>query len=256
MKSIARWLAALAVVVFAGCASVDRDSVYQVSTLHALLEGVYDGETPVAELLTRGDLGIGTFNALDGEMVYADGVVYQVTADGKVHVVPPHVKTPFACVTFFEADTSLALAEGTDYEGFKAQLDKQLPTLNLPYAIRMEGTFSHVKTRSVPAQTKPYPRLVEVTKHQPTFEFNDVEGVIVGFRLPEYMNGINVPGYHVHFLTADRKGGGHVLEFTVKAATVEVDTTPRLALVLPESGGFAAADLSSDKAGEVDAIEK
>ena len=83
------------------------------------------------------------------------------------------------------------------------------------YAVMIQGEFSYVKTRSVPAQEKPYPPLAEVTKNQPTFEFTDVTGTMVGFRCPPYVTGINVPGYHLHFLTDDRTAGGHLLEFTV-----------------------------------------
>jgi len=242
----------------AGCSalSADRETVYQVSTLHALLEGVYDGGTTLTQLRTRGDFGIGTFNALDGEMVLCDGTFYQVKADGIAYRPADTTKTPFACVTFFDQDMQMALPAGMEAPAFQKYLDARLPTLNLPCAIRITGAFAYMKTRSVPAQRKPYPRLVEVVKHQPTFEFHHVKGTVVGFRLPKYMDGINVPGYHLHFVNAAGNAGGHILAFTIADAIVEVDISPDIFLRLPHGKSFAAADLSLNKAGEVKRVEK
>ena len=179
-----------------------------------------------------------------------------MTASGKVDPVSDNARTPFACVTFFDADQSIALPEGMDFEQFKEYLDARLPTTNLPYAIRITGRFSYVKTRSVPAQTKPYPRLAEVVETQPTFEFRNLSGVIAGFRLPQYMGGINLPGYHVHFLNEDASGGGHLQEFVVGTATAEVDSTPRLMLVLPERGAFCDKDLPAGSVKEAEQVER
>nr|HPL94254.1 acetolactate decarboxylase [Paludibacteraceae bacterium] len=74
----------------------DTDVLFQTSTINALLEGVYDGEVKCGELKHYGDFGIGTFQALDGEMIFVDGTIYQVKADGKVYNVADTVKTPFA----------------------------------------------------------------------------------------------------------------------------------------------------------------
>ncbi len=72
----------LVLLTLTGCSAArnGRDTLYQVSTLSALLEGVYDGETTFAELKPHGDFGIGTFNALDGEMICVDGHTYQASA--------------------------------------------------------------------------------------------------------------------------------------------------------------------------------
>jgi acetolactate decarboxylase len=127
-----------------------------------------------------------------------------------------------------------------------------LPSLNVPYAIKITGVFTTLQTRSVPKQTKPYPPLAQVVKTQSTFDFSNVTGVMVGFRLPTYMSGVGAVGYHLHFLTADRKAGGHVLKCQVQRVTVEIDTTSELNMVLPNDPAFYQVDLStgSPKAGE------
>ena len=227
----------------------DKDDVlFQTSTLNALMEGVYDGDMTFGELRAHGDFGIGTFDALDGEMVEIDRQVYQIKADGIAHRVDDTtMKSPFAVVTFFEPDQTASLDKAMDCVQLEEFLDSLLPTKNIPYALRIEGAFAYLKTRSVPRQTEPYPPLVEVLENQPIFEFQNVTGVMVGFRLPGYMEGVNAPGYHFHFLTEDRTAGGHVLECQSQNVTIGIDYTDEWYVVLPEGGAFYEVDFTSQR---------
>jgi len=247
----------LAIVTF-GCSHVqeNNDVLFQTSTINALLEGIYDGEITYQELAQHGDFGIGTFNALDGEMIALDGEFHQIKADGVVYPVDSSMKTPFAVVTSFEPDRTVTLDKAVDYEQLEQYLDSLLPTKNIFYAIKITGEFEYIKTRSVPVQEKPYPKLVEVAKNQPTFEFSNVEGIMVGFRCPVYVEGINVPGYHMHFITRDRTSGGHLLECRMRDVKIEIDNTSAFYMVLPETGGFREVNLSGDKQAELEKVEK
>lgn len=236
--------------------SAERDTLVQVATIDALLGGLYDGVATVGSLKGEGDLGLGTFDALDGEMVVVDGEIFRVRSDGRALPVPDRETTPFAAVTFFNPDRELPVPPGTDLKSFTALADAAEPSANLFYAFRLEGRFRTMHTRSVPRQEKPYRPLVEVVKNQSVFDFTDVEGVVVGFYCPPFVKGINVPGYHLHFLTADRTAGGHVLDFTVDEATLKIDTINRFVLQLPEGGAFAAADLHRDRKTELERVEK
>ena len=110
---------------------------------------------------------------------------------------------------------------------------------------------------SVPAQKKPYPPLVEVTQNQPIFEFNDLEGTMVGFRCPSYVAGVNVPGYHLHFLTKSKDSGGHVLEFEIVEAVASIDYTSEFLMILPsDESDFYKLDLTQDKQKELEKVEK
>jgi len=247
------WLMAiLAAALAAGCAErAERDVLFQTATLGALVEGVYDGNLAIGELKKHGDLGLGTFDALDGELVMLDGRVYRIGADGKAEEVADEETTPFATVTFFEADHTGSLEGLFDLARVEEMLDKVLPTKNIPYAVRIEGTFARVKTRSIPKQAKPYPRLAEVAAKQPTFEFKNVRGTLVGFRCPPYAKGLNLPGWHLHFLTADRTAGGHVLELVTEKVYFALDYTPAIRVALPASAAFYEADLASDKTADL-----
>jgi len=234
-----------------------RETLVQVSTIDAILNGAYDGVVDFAVLKDYGDFGIGTFDRLDGEMLGFDGNFYQVRADGIAYPVSDSMATPFACVTFFDTDYEEELPEGFDYEQTQELLDDNLPTGNIFYAIKIEGNFSYMKTRSVPGQQKPYPPLVEVTKHQPIFEFTNVDGTVVGFRCPAYVAGVNIPGYHLHFLTDGNNAGGHVLEFQITNAVAYVDYTSEFFMILPGDGSdFYELDLTQDKQEELEEAEK
>jgi len=97
--------------------------------------------------------------AFDGEMVGFDGDFYQVKADGIAYPVTDSMRTPFASVTFFDVDYEESLPKGIDYKQLQDSMSLILPTRNIFYALRIEGTFSYMKTRSVPVQQKPYPPL-------------------------------------------------------------------------------------------------
>jgi len=56
--------------------------IFQTSTLDAMLDGRYDGDVTFAELRERGDLGLGTLDALDGEMIGVDGEFFSAATDG------------------------------------------------------------------------------------------------------------------------------------------------------------------------------
>lgn len=237
-------------------AMAQRDTLLQVSTIDALLSGLYDGTTTIGALQAGGDFGIGTFDGLNGEMVLVDGNVFRVRSDGVAELVAPDETTPFAAVTWFEEDRRIKVPAGMDFSAFKQWLDDRLPSLNQFYALRIEGRFLAMKTRSVPRQHKPYPPLAEVAKHQPEFEFSHVEGVVVGFRSPAFVKGIGVPGYHLHFLTADRKAGGHILAFTVDKAQLRIDQTDAFLLRLPQTADFSGVDLRRDRSAELHRVEQ
>lgn len=234
-----------------------RETLVQVSTIDALMMGSYDGIMSLATLRKYGDFGIGTFASLDGEMIETNGDFYQVRADGKAYTISSSNRTPFACVTFFDTDREERLPQGLDYPQLQQYLDQKLPTVNIFYAIKIDGTFSYVKTRSVPPQVKPYPPLAEVTRNQPVFEFQNIEGTIIGFRCPSYITGVNVAGYHLHFITKNKDAGGHILEFKVLNATAFVDNTSKFLMFLPgQDTDFYKLDLTQQKQDELEKVEK
>lgn len=239
-----------------GSTDFGDDVLYQVSTINALLQSVYDGVESFEELKKHGDFGIGTFDALEGEMLALDGDYYQIKADGIAYPVSNDMTTPFATVTSFETDKNFKSEVPMNCTELEKYLDENLPSKNLFYAIRIDGVFPYMKTRSVPKQEKPYPKLVDVTATQSVFEFENVNGTIVGFKTPDYVKGINVPGYHLHFITEDRTAGGHVLDFDLKNGDINIDITTEFFMELPAMGDFYEVNLSQDLQSEIKIVEK
>ena len=233
----------------------DNDKTFQTSTLNALMEGASTGDMTMTELKTHGDFGLGTFDGLDGEMIELDGKVFQVKADGHAYPVEDSVRTPFATVSFFRADETARLGRRCDQTEMLAAVAKLLPSENIFHAVRIEGRFEYVKARAVAKQDKSV-GLEAAAREQPIFEFRDVEGTIVGFFTPDYLRGVNVPGYHLHFITADRSAGGHMLDCIASDVTIKIHHTPEFELGTPGTEEFLKADLSRDHTAAIAKIER
>jgi acetolactate decarboxylase len=222
-------------VINSGCLKKDKDIIFQVSTITTLLDGGYDGVLSFRDLKKQGDFGIGTFNALDGEMIAVDGEFYQIKSDGNVYSVAADVLTPFAIVTDFTADKTLEINEVVTLQKLKEILDKNLKDKNIFYAIKILGEFTLIKTRSVPRQEKPFKPLVDIVKNQPVFEYKNIKGTLVGFWCPLFIKGVNVPSYHFHFISEDKKVGGHLLDLEIKKVVINIDETSDFFMKLPEN---------------------
>ncbi len=184
-------------------------------------------------------------NALDGEMIVLDGVAYRLDGDGNASVASNKALTPYAAVINFEPAVIRSLDTETQKDALEAQLDALAEARNLFYAVRFTGNIKHIKYRNVLRQEKPYKPLLEVVKTQAEFELNTAEGTILGFRCPDYAVGIVVPGYHLHFFSADLSKGGHVLNYTLNSGRIEIDHTSSLHIELPETRSFSDANLSA-----------
>ena len=194
--------------------------LFQVSTIAALKQGKYDGRLSFGELRKHGDFGIGTLNGLNGEMVAVGGQFYQVTIDGRVHRIGDGEKTPFALVLFFDHAKAVALDGKLNMKSLEETLDRQLPSLDRIWAIRLKGLFPNLTVRSVAEQHRPYPPLEKALEGQREFRLENSSGTLVGFRFPRFMAGVNVSGYHFHYIDREGHRGGHVLDF--------IATNPRL----------------------------
>ena len=263
-KRFARWMLACSLALFgAGLAGgtvqafAPIDAIYQVSVINALLEGVFTGVTPVATLKEYGDFGLGTVHAVDGEMVADGGAFYRVAVDGRAYPLDDGELTPFAAVTFFRPERVLETDRPmTDVE-LGEYLLEAVGTTSVPFAVRITGEFAYLRTRSAPAQERPYPRLADVIAKQTEFEFRDVQATVVGFWTPGYLDGVNVAGFHFHALTQGASGGGHVLAFESRNLRIELDEKDALLLVLPtRDADFRRLDLSEQVEGELNRLER
>lgn len=233
----------------------DPHVLFQASTIGALLDGAFDGDLSFAELAEHGDLGLGTLNGLDGEMIALDGEFFRADVDGWIHRVPPEARTPFAVVTRFEAEVDERLEGDLSHDELLARLDALVPAATSSCAIRLDGRFGLVRARSVPAQTPPYRALTEVVADQHVFDLEDVSGTMLGFRFPVYAEGIEVGGYHLHFISEDRARGGHVLDSRSGGLRARLDPSNDLHVELPPRIDLADPDLAAQTHAAVLRVE-
>lgn len=229
--------------------------LYLCAPVNALVEGIYEERVPLSQIREHGDFGLGVFDDLDGEMVVLDGQIYRITAEGVVEQVHEQASTPFACVTFYSPHHIEELKTELSYETFTERLEKLLPSRNVFYAIRVEGRFGVMRVRSLPRQQN-YRPLVEVAKEQSVFTFTDIAGCLAGFFTPAFFSSLNVPGFHLHFLSTDRRHGGHVLECRPSRVSVGVQLLSTLELALPLSLDYLTRDFSRNTEQDLEKTEK
>jgi len=229
---------------------IPAHTLYQVSTATALVEGIYEGAVRIGTLRQHGDLGLGTFEELDGEMAILDGRFYQVRCDGSVREVGDDVLTPFAVITRFNPETEVVLEQCPDLRGMTERFDTLRDSDNIFYAVRVKGHFEYVHTRAMCRTHEGIP-LIQAAAVQPEFEFRNVSGTLVGFWTPEYARTLNVPGYHFHFLSDDKKCGGHLLQCTGADLRLEIQREGTYQIALPETEDFLKADLRRDPSADL-----
>ena len=166
-------------------------------------------------------------------MVALDGRFYRADSDGRTAEIESEALTPFAVVVPFAPAVELSLEAPLDQSALLAALDRALPEDVAACALRVDGDFERVRARSIPRQRPPYRPLTEVIAEQHVFELYDVRGTLVGFRFPEYSGDVEVSGFHLHFISDDRRRGGHVLDFRTRAVTAWLDPSTDLHLELP-----------------------
>ncbi|WP_018663891.1 acetolactate decarboxylase [Heyndrickxia acidiproducens] len=235
-------------------ATRSMNEVYQLSTMTSLLDGVYESDMTFAKLKKFGDFGIGTFNHLDGELIAFDNQFYQLKS-GTAKLVEPDDKSPFCSLTHFTTDITYKV----DGPVTRVELENLIKDLvhseNLFYAIRVDGVFKDMKTRTVSYQDHPVP-MTEAVKSQPVYSFQNIKGTLAGFWTPMFVQGIAVGGFHLHFIDDARTGGGHVFDYVLDYGTIQISKKTNMNLELPETEAFLNANLSrSDLADELEKTE-
>ncbi len=243
----------------AGKAAADnRETVYQVALLQSLTQGYYDGIIKVSELKKHGDTGIGTFEGVNGEMIVLDGKVYQALGDGTVKEADDNETVPFSNVTFFDKDLTAPLSQMNDINSLKEALTKTVNEngKNLFYMVKINGTFEKMNVRSELKQEKPYKSLDKaLATDQREFNYENIKGTIVALYCPDYMGGLNTPGWHFHFISDDKTKGGHILELAFSSAEAEFDATRDFDMYLSDNSEFQGMELAKDVSDAIKKVE-
>jgi len=230
------------------------NSLYVSSPVNALVQGILREDKTLLQVLGHGNFGLGTFNDLDGEMVLVDGVFYQLRSDGSALIPNLDIGTPYACVNHFNPVKSFDAPKNGTYSDLQKVIAESMLSNNLIYAIRVEGAFTKIRARSVPKQDA-YRPLVDVADDQKAFNYEHISGQLVGFWTPDFMHSISVPGFHLHFLSADKTHGGHLLGLIIEDAKVWLQPLDQLSLDLPHTIEYLHANLDQDNSADLNKAE-
>ena len=229
----------------------------QASTLNALMLGNFDTTILVRDFLSEADTGIGTYTGLDGEAIFENGVAYKATADGGVSIMKPEDGVAFGTVARF--DSMLPEHEAKSFENIEELKELLKPYTdenpNIFYMLVMSGSFDLMHVRSCYVCEKPYPTLSEAASHQKEFKYENVKGKVIAVYCPPYVEGMNLPGWHFHFLSEDKTKGGHILGLSGNGLKYRIEPISEWEVILPENAEFAKLDLCEDLSAKTAAVE-
>ncbi|TDQ23877.1 acetolactate decarboxylase [Tenacibaculum caenipelagi] len=232
------------------------NNLYNYGIIDGFVGGLYRGTLPIKNLKLKGDFGIGAPDMLNGEMTLINGKAYQTKSTGETTELDNSHLTSFASVTFFKSDTSFIQTSLTDKNNLLSTIKNVLPSSNKMYAIKISGTFDYMKTRAFsPVEKEPFPKLTNMLNQQHFFEYKNTEGTLVGFLLPNYLDGINVSGFHFHFLSKNTKQGGHTLDFKGNNLKIEIAVLKTFEMDTPNNSDFQNFEFQKSEKAELKIVE-
>ncbi len=238
----------------------DNGKYYQVSTLQALALGFSKSVITVEELLQHGDMGLGTFEDVDGEMIVLDGRCYRAKNNGDVVFAEDDRGVPFASVCCFHAQRIETLGEMSSIEQLKSWLTLKIEEdcgLNSRNAVRIDGEFSMVDARSESGTKAHHVTLKDaLSVTQKAFRFENIKGSLVCVYYPDYMDGINAAGWHLHFLSDDKKHGGHVFDIVLKQGNASICRITSVEVRIPDTPAFDTYTLKGVSKDEIKSVEQ
>ena len=207
--------------------------LFQHGSIGTLMTGLFEGSLSINELLKHGDMGIGTFDELNGELIVLDGKAYQSRQDGIFSIASDHQKVAYALVGSFQEDETITFNNKLSASEVKEKILTHLDSRNTFSMFRIDGEFENVHVRTVIKQEKPYPRLINATKDQLEFNIDKCKGTIVGFYIPELYLGVSGSGFHLHFINDEKNLGGHLLNFTLNYGKIKCQVAENIDLHFP-----------------------
>ena len=239
---------------------MNNSKMYQISTLQALALGYTKSVITVEELVKHGNTGLGTFEGVDGEMIVLDGSCYQAKADGSVVQAPDDKGVPFCAVSQIYDDNSFDVENVDSINEIKKILDVTIDdnfSLNSMHMARIDGVFNKVMARSETGKRTRHVDLKTLLENNQTdFEFSEIKGTLVCVYFPDFMDGINAPGWHLHFVSEDRTVGGHVFDVDIKKARVLINKISSIEIQLPTSAEFDTYALKDASASDIKKVEQ
>ena len=243
-----------------GLNDMDEMKMFQVSTLQALMLGYSRPVITVSELLKHGNTGLGTFTDVDGEMIVLEGCCYRAMENGDVVPAEPDRGVPFSSVCNMTESEPLEFGRMENVSQLKVELNNFIDSrfgLNSMHMVRIDGEFDLVDARSESGYESSHVSLKNIlAKTQKAFQFEHIRGTLVCVYFPDYMDGINASGWHLHFVSEDRKHGGHVFEIVMASGKGAISKINSIELKLPDEPVFDTYSLKQASEQEIKSVEQ
>ena len=234
--------------------------MYQVSTLQALALGYTRAVITIEELVKHGNTGLGTFENVDGEMILMDGKCFRAMEDGTVVEEGKDTGVPFCAIADLNKKRTFDISDVPNMDALRELLTLKIEEdfgLNSMHVVRIDGIFGKIDARSeAPFRSQNVTLQTILSKNQRAFVFENIRGSLVGVYFPDYMDGINMPGWHLHFISEDRSKGGHVFDMSLQEGTVYLDKISRIEIQLPTEAAFDTYSLKQASEDEIKKVEK
>lgn len=234
--------------------------MYQVSTLQALAMGYTRSVTTVGELRMHGNIGLGTFENVDGEMILVDGKCYRAMETGLVEEADDAMGVPFSSVVTMAETRSFSIGAMSNIEALKEYLTVKIEEgfgLNSMHVIRIDGFFSKVDARSEAPYRSQHITLKEMLAvTQRAFVFEEIKGTMVCVYYPDYMDGINAAGWHLHFISNDRTKGGHVFDLEMQSGDASLMKIDSIEIQMPCDPAFDTYSLKESSQEDIKEVEQ
>ena len=194
--------------------------IFQHNSYTTLNGGFYKGTITLENALKHGNIGIGTLDGADGEVIILDGIGYHGSSENVVRTVKTDETLPYVAMVEHMKTKAFDVTENLDMTDLMTKIISEMPAKNTAYTISITGTFKTVTISSKPANnTKPY---AEILANQPYFTAENIEGTAVGIWSPSHLSGLYGNGAHLHFLSRDKTFGAHISDFLTENVHVEI----------------------------------
>jgi acetolactate decarboxylase len=211
--------------------------LYQYSHFLAVSNGCYEGSLSIGELKKHGNTGLGTFNALDGELLAIDNQFYHCS-NGQVRIAEDNEMLSWAAVSNVTEYHLLTVDNITSIEELQTVLLKNLPSKNYPTALKIKAHTTHVALGSVPKQVKPYKTISEIIDDSILINTGEVDVDMAGFYAPEFMFPMKAKGIHLHFVDKNRAIGGHLLDLNLTSAEIYWQQLSAVHIIFPQNSDY------------------
>lgn len=223
--------------------------LFQVSFTDAIMSGLQNGTADAADLVREGKYGLGTPVMPGGELIIVDGEVYVCNPCGKTTKVRGDTSVNFAVVADESESFSFELENTEGYENVRKKIERMITesagNLNHFCLAIMRGRFARVniRTNEFHISDGKYVFPQEYSDHE------ELHATAVGFYCPEYTAGLNMPGWHFHIISDDRRTGGHVMDMSPGKVAVSITVLTEWKLRLPNNEEFNSIDFRRRKDG-------